>query len=51
MRKKYYLIEKLDDETYKELDSSYSKPTMELRKKLNERTYHKTNLLIISRDK
>ncbi len=47
-QRKYFLVEKLSDETYKEIDSSFSKKTMELRKKLNERINHKDNLKIIS---
>lgn len=50
-QKKYYLVEKLSDDTYKELDSSLSKPTMEYRKKLQERVYHKKNLLVLGLEK
>lgn len=48
--RKYFLVQELENGEYKEIDSSFSKPTMENRKGLQEKFY-KTNLKIISMEK
>jgi hypothetical protein len=49
--RKYYLVEDLGNEDYKEIDSSFSLSTVKNRKLLQEKMYHKTNLKIMSLEK